>query len=282
MHRYSSFQTVECDALTNTLADLAWKDTGRVPLSDFYNVGQGNKWRFWQRKEYLRHLGALDEGDLQRPSVVIPNYVYGMNNCVASSSFFSVCCTNKCERLMSHVEREIAAPTASPQRLAEVVAALPSDFVDAPRDLPASMLSRLRGIGELHTRGEVPLHSRLFAQWMHHAYPQECPFPHSVRGQSTLTPEDWSTQTGLEHTLDRAELSQHAESDLHHEDRGSEVVPWSSTEELVAFHWEGLQPKQTRHTIWRKCLALLAVASLAVPIMRSWSAGLDTAGPKML
>merc|ERR1719210_1035258 len=184
MHRYSSFQSVECDALTDILAALAWKGTGRVPLSDFYMVGQGRKWNFRQPVEYLRHVGALDESDPRRLSVVIPNYVYSMNNCLASSSFFSVCCTNKCERLMSHVEREIAAPIASPQRLAEVVAALPSDFVDAPRELPASMLSRLREIGDLHRNGKVPLHSRLFAQWMHHAYPQECPFPHSVRGQS--------------------------------------------------------------------------------------------------
>merc|ERR1719192_2432638 len=114
---------------------------------------------------------------------------------------------------MSHVEREIGAPIASPQRLAEVVAALPSDFVDAPRELPASMLSRLREIGDVHRTGKVPLHSRLFAQWMHHAYPQECPFPHSVRGQSTLTPEDWSAQTGLEHSLAREELVLHAEAD---------------------------------------------------------------------
>merc|ERR1719150_854158 len=185
------------------------------------------KWKFWESKEYLRHVGALDESNPRRLSVVIPNYVYSMNNCLASSSFFSVCCTNKCERLMSHVEREIAAPTASPQRLAEVVAALPSDFVDAPRELPASMLSRLRKIGDLHRNGEVPLHSRLFAQWMHHAYPQECPFPHSVRGQSTLTPEDWSAQTGLEHSLDRTELALFAETELHHENRGSDVLPWS-------------------------------------------------------
>merc|ERR1719189_2428641 len=123
---------------------------------------------------------------------------------------------------------------------------------------------------------------------MHHAYPQECPFPHSVRGQSPLTPEDWSVQTGLDSLLDRAELARHAETDLHHADRGSEVVPWSSTEELVGFHWEGLQLKQGGRSMWRKRVALLAVASLAVPMLRTWSAALatvstalGTAGPKM-
>merc|ERR1719220_267364 len=267
MHRFSSFQSVECDALADILEKMEWKGTGRVLLSDFYSVGQGRKWNFRQPVEYLRHVGALDESDPRRLSVVIPNYVYSMNNCLASSSFFSVCCTNKCERLMSHVEREIAAPIASPQRLAEVVAALPSDFVDAPRELPASMLSRLHEIGDLHN-GEVPLHSRLFAQWMHHAYPQECPFPHSVLGQSTLTPEDWSAQTGLEHSLDRAELAQHAER-ASDEGRASEIVPWSDQEGLVSAHWQGLRAKQPLaqplaevHSPWRKWMALLVVASL--------------------
>jgi hypothetical protein len=29
-----------------------------------------------------------------------------------------------------------------------------------------------------HHGGLVPLHGRLFAQWMHYAYPRECPYPH--------------------------------------------------------------------------------------------------------
>merc|ERR1740129_1654030 len=182
---------------------------------------------------------------------------------------------------MSHVEREIAAPMASPQRLADVVRALPSEFVDAPRELPVSMLLRL---GEMARDGQVFLHSRLFAQWMHHAYPQECPFPHSVRGLSTLTPEEWSAQTGLEDLLDRTQVARLLATDFKHEGRGSEVVPWSSTEELVGFHWDG---KQEGHGMWRKGMALLAVVSLAVPMMRAWSAALGTAStvparPKML
>merc|ERR1740123_2782291 len=300
MHRFSSFQSVECDALTEMLVNLEYKGTGRVPLSDFYMVGLGYKWKFWEPKEYLRHLGALDESDPRRPSVVIPNYVYGMNNCLASSSYFSVCCTNKCERLMSHVEREIAAPIASLQRLVEVVSALPSDFVDAPRELPASLLSRLREMAEFHGDGKVPLHGRLFAQWMHHAYPQECPFPHNERGHSPLTPEEWSAQTGLDSLNDPEELAWHADTALITEDRGNEAVPWSSTEWLVGFHWhgvqpeqeghlEGLRPKPRGHSMWRKLMALLVVASLAVPVLRAWGAALGTAsaasgaaGPRML
>jgi len=57
----------------------------------FYGAGLDNQWKFWEPKEYLQHAGALDETNPKSPSVIIPNYVYGMNNCLASSSFFAVC-----------------------------------------------------------------------------------------------------------------------------------------------------------------------------------------------
>ena len=157
MHCYSSFQSVECDALTGMLMNLVYMGTGLVPLSDFYIVGQGNEWMLCEPKDYLRHVGAPGQGDPRQPSVVIPRYVYGMNNCLASSSFFSICFTNKCERLISHVEREIATPTASPQLRAEVASVLPSDLVDDPRELPSSL-------PELYGDDEAPLYGRSFAQ----------------------------------------------------------------------------------------------------------------------
>ena len=40
-------------------------------------------------------------------------------------------------------------------------------------------MARLDEIASLHA-GPVPLHSRLFRQWMHHAYPRECPYPHEA------------------------------------------------------------------------------------------------------
>merc|ERR1719210_43724 len=52
-----------------------------------------------------------------------------------------------------------------------------SDTVHAPRNLSSALLARLDEIAEHHA-GQVALHGRLFAQWMHHAYPRECPFPH--------------------------------------------------------------------------------------------------------
>ena len=71
---------------------------GRVRVADFYkkalNEGQ---WQFSESIDYLRQLGALDESDAANPRVIIPNYISGPSNCVASSSYYSVCCLDECE-----------------------------------------------------------------------------------------------------------------------------------------------------------------------------------------
>merc|ERR1712083_252700 len=54
---------------------------------------------------------------------------------------------------------------------------MPSSTVPGNRSLPAWLLGRLEEVAT-HHGGLVPLHGRLFAQWMHHAYPRECRYPH--------------------------------------------------------------------------------------------------------
>merc|ERR1712183_807852 len=130
-------------------------------------------------------------------SVVIPNYMQSQSSCLAGSSFYSVCCFDECESLLGHVEEIIKGPSAHPAQLVEVVSGLHSDTVHAPRNLSGVLLSRLGQIAELHG-GQVPLHGRLFAQWMHHAYPRECSFPHLSNTVSPLTQEEWVDQMGLE------------------------------------------------------------------------------------
>merc|ERR1719190_230398 len=98
---------------------------------------------------------------------------------------------------MGHLERSLAAPTASPGRVAELVSGLQSDSVDAPRNLSASLMSRLGEIADHHD-GVVPLHGRLFAQWMHHAYPLECPYPHAAGTTQPLTPDEWMDESGAD------------------------------------------------------------------------------------
>merc|ERR550539_1447509 len=127
---------------------MEYKSTGRVLLSDFYRAGLKKEFFFIEHVDYLRKLGALDESDPKHPSVIITNYLAGPANCLASTSFHSVCCFDECEGLMGQLERSLAAPTAAVGQIAELVAGLRSDTVDAPRNLSASLLSRLGDIAD--------------------------------------------------------------------------------------------------------------------------------------
>merc|ERR1712232_644193 len=134
-------------------------------------------------------MGALDESDPGRPTVVIPNYLSARSNCIASSSLYTICCIDQCEDLLSHLESKIGSPQAAPHTLAQLVATTSSETVDAPRNLSTSLTLRLDEIAQ-HHGGVVPLHGRLFAQWLHHAYPRECQFPHAAGTINPQRPED--------------------------------------------------------------------------------------------
>jgi len=282
MHRYTSVQNLECSTLSEALFDLEHQGTGRVPLADFYRVGLGDKFKFWEPKEYLRHVGALDETDPKRPTLIIPNYVYGMNNCLASSSFFSVCCTNKCERLVGHLEGVLQAPSAMPSQMAELVAGLPSDTVDAPRTLSKSLLARLEEIAAMHN-GQVPLHSRLFSQWMHHAYPRECPFPHAERAENKWTPEQWNAETGKDFALSEGEMRSVIDRHAHFwkvkQSEGGEELPWAAVEELVGVDHRRRPSRATLGGLLRKGAAMLLVSTVAASILRAWKATLGASRP---
>ena len=93
--RYGRWQNTECLDLKGRLAGYGDTVTGRVRLADFYSgaVRDGH-WQFTESVAYLRELGALDESDPENPRVIIANYINSPSNCVASSSYYSVCCIN--------------------------------------------------------------------------------------------------------------------------------------------------------------------------------------------
>ena len=39
--------------------------------------------------------------------------------------------------------------------------------------------------------GLVPIHGRLFAQWLHYVFPRECPFPHKTGSVLQVKPADF-------------------------------------------------------------------------------------------
>lgn len=269
--RYGRYQDLECRTLKEELLELEDRGTGRVRLSTFYRSTLGGKWQFSENVEYLRQLGALDESDPKRPSVVIPNYVNARSNCLASSSYYSVCCIDECEGLMSHLEHAVVASAAEPGQIAEVVAALPSDTVEAPRNLSAPLLRRLDQIAAYHG-GRVPLHGRLFAQWMHHAYPRECTYPQVAGTTDPHTPMEWMAK-GRTMDATKEEMRQHAadtqeDSDLTMEAK-LEAVPWNEVEELLsAGSGEPRARGRGRAAAIFRILAFVAVvASMAIGLL---------------
>merc|ERR1719299_211005 len=57
---------------------------------------------------------------------------------------------------------------------------------DEPPQLKGSLTTQLQQIADSHD-GTVPLHGRLFAQWLHYAFPRECPFPHKAGDSQALS-----------------------------------------------------------------------------------------------
>jgi len=282
---FGAFQDLECKALKNRLVEMEQQGSGRIRLSRFYAGGVNGDWTLSENVDYLRNLGVLDETDPAKPSVVIANYMTSRTNCLTASGFYAVCCSDECEGLLQHLEKDIAAPSANPTRIAASVSNLHSDTVDAPRNLSTALLSRLDEIAEHHS-GQVPLHGRLFAQWMHHAYPRECPFPHVSGTTSPMTPEAWMEHHGtdnIEATLEEMQLH-HARLEEEHagdEEGGEEAsLPWTQVEELVGRHHDRrLSPWTT--SVLRGIMALAALGSFAVPLWHASSALSSTKSEKL-
>jgi len=268
-HRLGTFQNLECHRLKDTLVDMEDVGTGRVPLSRFYSNGLAGKWEFTESVEYLRHIGALDDRDPTRMSVVIPNYIQSEANCLAGSSFYSVCCFDECESLMGQLERAIEGSLADPAHVAAAISSVSSDTVLAPRNLSVGLQTRLEEIAHLHG-GTVPLHGRLFAQWMHHAYPRECRFPHVMGAENRMSPHEWMEAMDLEVEASEEDMAVYVNYDEHStmtDALKGVALPWSMTEELIAGHVG--HKADARHPVMsllRIAVAMSVLASFAMPM----------------
>merc|ERR1740130_2015798 len=180
---------------------------------------------------------------------MVPNYLAARPNCLTTSSFYVVCCRNECEELMGKIEETVENEMATADQILSLVSTMSTDTVDwslveAPRFLSNTLKERLWGIAAANN-GSVPLHGRLFAQWMHHAFPRECPYPHQASSASPQSADEWLEATGhTEATLSAEELHAHVQSKheaelpvgaearkQHHFEENE--LPWDHTEELL-------------------------------------------------
>jgi hypothetical protein len=269
--RFGAFHAQDCIQMKDSLVKIEYNGTGRVLLSDFYKLkhapvdgsgksGLDNQWQFQYSPTYLRKSGALDESNPSRPSVMIANFITSPSNCAADSSFYSVCCVNECEGLLGHLEREIAAPDATSSHIAKLISELSSSSVIAPRKLSPVLLNRLEEVAATHG-GTVPLHGRLFAQWMHHAFPRECPFPHAPGTIMAFEESDdllIATTSEMQAHIEKAEKSQMEEGS------DGSALPWSPEEEHYCTH-----AMQSDRAVTRNAIAFMVMTSIAFGTVRN-------------
>jgi len=178
---FASFWQSECETMKSQLVDMDRDGSGRVRIADFYGTGLDKDWRFGESEAYLRELGALDESSSSTPRVIVANYMQAASNCIIATPHYMVCCMNECESLLGEVEAAIGFSSGSPDQILQLVGNMssPSSADGELPNLKGALTSQLQQIAELHG-GKVPLHGRLFSQWLHYVFPLECAFPHKT------------------------------------------------------------------------------------------------------
>mmetsp|Transcript_13335 Transcript_13335/g.25151 ORF Transcript_13335/g.25151 Transcript_13335/m.25151 type:complete len:581 (-) Transcript_13335:83-1825(-) len=266
--KYGKWQNRECSEMKDVLVGITGDASGKVPLGRFY-AGQPNgenTFSFSETEDDLREMGAL-ENSVRGLLVRIPNYLAGPSNCIAASSYYSVCCLNECELLMHELEDKIEASSAPSEALLAVVGNMSSSTVDAPRNLSQDLQARLDEISARH-KGQVPIYGRLFAEWLHHAFPNECQYPHMAAGAAELAPQRWQGSQGLSVAASEQDKQKHIQvsAGLEHVTEVA-AVEWLD-DEVLLLEEPGGGVSWWQQAVWRMILA--AVAQVAV-FVTMWS-----------
>jgi hypothetical protein len=233
---FQVFWQSECAGMKAQLVSMDKEGSGRVSLADFYGSAMSNEIRFAESESYLRELGVLDKtAPWKGKQVIIANYLQAANNCIVSSKNYLVCCSNECEQLLGDIEEHVGAPFGTPEQVLDIVANMssPSSVDDEPPEITEALREQLNRMAESHG-GKVPLHGRLFAQFLHYTFPRECAFPHKAGAfaSHTLNPQSFD---GYRTSVD--EMTRHTNSSQDIAEApadAAELQMWSEDEELFA------------------------------------------------
>jgi len=275
---FASYWEAQCESMKLQLVEMDTHRTGRVPLSKFYGTGLDADWRFGESEEYLRELGALDESSPWRGTqVIISNYLQAASNCIISREKYLVCCVNECEGILGDIEAAVGGPVASPGAILEVVENMTTDE-DEAIDLSGTLREQLRRVADSHG-GKVPLHGRLFAQWLHFVFPRECVFPHRAGAASATTPLEFGDNYGISpDEVEQRVAESVIQEDLKH-DLGSAparaealgwMTQWSEEEDLPGDYSTQLRAPWDRSR-FRVLGGAAAAAACVVGLL--WAAG---------
>jgi len=276
-HKLGEWQNGECTVLKHALVTMDPSGVGTVALSDFYNKGLEGWFQFGESVEYLKQLGALDTSDPNAPRVIIPNWITAPSNCIGTGVYHDVCCLSECEPLQAAVEDKLGAPTGSPDTLIAIVSGLSSESKAGNRQLDDVLVQRLHAIAHQHD-GVVPIYGRLFAQWMHHAFPRECPYPHLSGSTKPRNIWDFMDNARADPVASKEDMSLLASKKLR---RQSDVrqIPWLSEEEVFVdpsfftpAHLHGMMMLHLAMGIIGLGATAVTVSRMAYFAVRSWSA----------
>eukprot|EP00929_Paragymnodinium_shiwhaense_P108786 TRINITY_DN75124_c0_g1_i1.p1 TRINITY_DN75124_c0_g1~~TRINITY_DN75124_c0_g1_i1.p1 ORF type:complete len:438 (-),score=122.24 TRINITY_DN75124_c0_g1_i1:156-1313(-) len=153
----AKLQKESCAARRESLTSLCKPSTGRMPWSA---VSAGSEAAL--SRDALTAAGALEGGK----SVLLANYLSLPMHCTASTELFSVCCASPCEDIARQVESQAMAPKVSSDRLFQIASKVAP--VARPLQRKLDRIARQQG-------GDVLLHSEAFAEWLHYAFPAQCP-----------------------------------------------------------------------------------------------------------
>lgn len=239
---FAFFWEAECQSIKASLVAMDKFGTGRLAISDFYGANSDGEWRFGESESYLRELGSLDETSAVRgKQVIIPNYLLGASNCIVSSAYYLVCCVNECEDMLNDIQGVVGSPMASVGAIVGLVSNM-SNFDDDPPAIDDTLMTQLQRIAQMHG-GQVPLHGRLFAQWMHFVFPRECPYPHKAGSASTASLVEFGQESYASEDEVRGHSAKRAVENMSDVEEAQWMTQWSeeeelSSDELGAAPWE--------------------------------------------
>merc|ERR1719189_175355 len=170
----------------------------------------------------------------------------------------------ECEDILGHVEAAVGAPLAAVDQVLDVVRNMTEED-DEPVRIDEALQARLLRVAQTHG-GRVPLHGRLFAQWLHYVFPRECAFPHKAGDAAALTP----AQFGDDSIVSAAEVSQRVADDVVQQDLAGGnatfeqeqwMSQWSEDEELLGDYSQHVASWDHKHA-WALGLAAAGLSLL--------------------
>eukprot|EP00930_Biecheleria_cincta_P085715 TRINITY_DN7508_c0_g1_i1.p1 TRINITY_DN7508_c0_g1~~TRINITY_DN7508_c0_g1_i1.p1 ORF type:complete len:550 (+),score=103.33 TRINITY_DN7508_c0_g1_i1:49-1698(+) len=168
MLKFEEVSGAMCRDMEKDIASIEGGINGRVRLADLRKVEHADLFR--ESEDYLRKVGALDDSAPDGPHLLMPNYMLGPSNCDGTTSFYDLCCPNECEDHKTRLERALLGAKDHHETVTSVV----QQRLGAP--VPADLLKRLSSLVEAN-KGQVLIHGRGFADWLHAVFPRECPKP---------------------------------------------------------------------------------------------------------